>query len=53
MVIRYLDFIVDEMLPAFLSLLNGLMLTSTVSWLGFIVVIILLSVVIGAILLRV
>lgn len=53
MIVDFLDFMVGQMLPDFLMLLNSLMLAPGVSWLGFIIAVTLLCIVIGAILLRV
>lgn len=53
MVVQYLDFMVQELLPDFFSLLGSLMITNGVSWLGLCVAVILLCIVIGSVLMRV
>lgn len=53
MVVQYLDFILGDMLPEFIALLNSLMIAKGVSWLGLIVAVTLLCIVIGSVLMRV
>lgn len=53
MIVQYLDYIVGELLPDVFDLLNSLMLTNGVSWLGLSIAVTLLCVVIGSILMRV
>lgn len=53
MIVEYLDYMVSELLPDFFQLLNSLMITSGVSWLGLCIAVILLCIVIGSILMRV
>lgn len=53
MVVQYLDYIVDELIPGFIKLLGSLMIADGVSWLGLIVAVALFCIVIGSILMRV
>lgn len=53
MVKNYLDWIVSQLLPGFFSLLNQLTIVSGVSLLGFLIGLVLLTIVVGAILFRV
>lgn len=53
MVVQYLDYIVGELLPDVFGLLNSLMVTNGVSWLGLSIAVTLLCIVIGSILMRV
>lgn len=53
MIVDYLDYLVTDMLPDFFQLLNSLMITNGVSWLGLCIAVILLCIVIGSILMRV
>lgn len=53
MVVAYLDYIVGELLPDVFDLLNSLMVTDGVSWLGLGIAVTLLCIVIGSILMRV
>lgn len=53
MVKNYLDWIVGNLLPGFFSLLNQLTIVQGVSLLGFLIGLVLLTTVVGAILFRV
>ena len=53
MVVEYLDYIVADLTEDFLLLVDSLMISDDVSWLGLIVAVTLLSIAIGSILMRV
>lgn len=53
MVVEYLDYIVQDLIPRILLLLDSLLIADGVSWLGFIIAVTLLCLVIGSILMRV
>lgn len=53
MVVEYLDYLLTQLLPKVFQLLDSLMITDGVSWLGLSIAVILLCTVIGSILMRV
>ena len=53
MVADYIFYMLEDMLPDFFMLLNGMEFTSGVSWLGLSVAVTLLSLFIGSVLMRV
>ena len=53
MIVKYLDYLIGDMLPDVFRLLNSLMIAEGVSWLGLVIAVTLLCVVIGSVLMRV
>lgn len=53
MVVEYLDYLISDLMPRVFLLLDSLMITNGVSWLGLSIAVILLCTVIGSILMRV
>lgn len=53
MVTQYLDFIIQDLFPRILLLLDSLLIAEGVTWLGFVVAVTLLCLIIGSILMRV
>lgn len=53
MIESYLDYILGQLLPKILQLLNSLMIANGVSWIGLILAVTMLCIVIGSILMRV
>ena len=53
MVVDFLDYMISSLMPRVFQLLDSLMITNGVSWLGFSIAVTLLCIVIGSILMRV
>ena len=53
MIVKYLDYLIGDILPDIFLLLNSLMIADGVSWLGLVIAVTLLCVVIGSVLMRV
>lgn len=53
MIVKYLDYLIGDMLPDVFRLLNSFMIADGVSWLGLVIAVTLLCVVIGSVLMRV
>lgn len=53
MIVRYLNYLIGDLMPQVFKLLDTLMISPGVSWLGLSIAIILLCFVIGSILMRV
>lgn len=53
MIIPYLDYLIGDLMPKLFQLLDSLMITNGVSWLGLSIAVTLLCILIGSILMRV
>lgn len=53
MIIQYLDYLIGDLMPKLFQLLDSLMITNGVSWLGLSIAVTLLCILIGSILMRV
>lgn len=53
MITQYLDYLIGDFMPQLFQLLDSLMITNGVSWLGLSIAVTLLCILIGSILMRV
>ena len=53
MITQYLDYLIGDLMPKLFQLLDSLMITNGVSWLGLSIAVTLLCILIGSIIMRV